>query len=473
MRIPPIIINTRRKSVPYAFAVAVLLLLATSCGVAERIQQFRQEQRVPRDLEKVWEVYQTVRSDFGGTEQIEVERLTEGAIQGMFEKLGKNQSTMLPAGSYDPNANDLSGIWQAWSIISESLESMDSDITADDLEEAAVHGLLRGLGNPYTKYLDSNRYELEHQDLYSQYEGIGAAVDIADGQLTLTQVFTDSPSDHAGLEIGDVILEANGISLSGLTAAQSVLHIRGPENTPVELLVKRPENPHQQVVTVIRAFVEQPSVDWSEVVIGQDTIVYIKISEFLDNTGEKLESVLHETLAEGYKGIILDLRGNPGGLLNSTVEVASHFLEQGLVMYHIDTHGNKIEFPIVSGGLALQLPLVVLANEFSASGSEVLVGAIQDYDRATVIGRQTFGKGSVNELRKLSDGSGLYLTAALWYTPSGRPIEGVGLKPDVEVFNERLIIRTGANFKFQIVDRQLQVALDHLRNELSVSNSSS
>ena len=173
----------------------------------------------------------------------------------MFEKLGKNQSAVLPAGSYDPSAHDLSGIWQAWSVISESLESLDSDITAHDLEEAAVHGLLRGLGNPYTKYVDSNRYELEHQDLYSQYEGIGAAVDIADGQLTVTQVFADSPSDRAGLEISDVILQANGISLSGLTAAQAVLHIRGPENTPVKLLVERPGNPHQKVVSIILSLI--------------------------------------------------------------------------------------------------------------------------------------------------------------------------------------------------------------------------
>ena len=350
---------------------------------------------------------------------------------------------------------------------------MNTDITADDLEEAAVHGLLEGLGNPYTKYLDANRYELAHQDLYSQYEGIGAAVDIVDGQLTLTKIFADSPSDHAGLRIGDVILGANGTSLSGLTAAQAVMHIRGPENTPVKLLVERPGNLYQLAITVIRDFVEQPSVDWSEITIGHDTIVYIKISEFLDNTAEKLETVLHETLSEGHKGIILDVRGNPGGLLNSTVEVASQFLEEGLVMYHIDAHGKKMEFPIVSGGLALQLPLVVLANEFSASGSEVLVGAIQDHDRATVIGRQTFGKGSVNELRKLSDGSGLYLTAALWYTPSGRPIEGLGLMPDVEVLNERLIIGTGANFKFHTVDHQLEVALDLLQDELFMDNSSS
>ncbi|MSQ21907.1 MAG: hypothetical protein EXR53_01180, partial [Dehalococcoidia bacterium] len=186
---------------------------------------------------------------------------------------------------------------------------------------------------------------------------------------------------------------------------------------------------------------------------------YLRITDFLDDTDEDVENALKEIVAQKADGLILDLRRNPGGLLNTTVSVASQFVEDGLVLYQVDGRGKRTDMPVQKGGVATKIPMVVLADQASASASEILGGTLQDHHRAVLIGAKTYGKGSVNEFRRLKDGSGVYMTSALWYSPDGRLIEGEGLTPDIEVPMD-LRIPLGSSF-----DWQLYSAIQYLKKK--------
>ena len=231
----------------------------------------------------------------------------------------------------------------------------------------------------------------------------------------------EAPAEIAGLVAGDVILEVDGTPITGLTLPEATLRIRGPQGTPVDLLVLHPGQETPEIITIVRDKVERMSVRWQPLT---DDVAYMWISQFVDHTDEEVEEALRDIVSEGFDGLILDVRYNLGGLLDTTVSVASQFLKDGLVLYVVDGHGIRTDMAVRGGGVATEIPMVVLTNGSSASSSEVLVGALQDHQRATIIGTTTFGKGSVNRLRKLNDGSGLYLTSALWYTPEGRTDRG-------------------------------------------------
>ncbi|MBI4203207.1 MAG: S41 family peptidase [Chloroflexi bacterium] len=460
--------NTRPllKGIPWFLALVLFASIASSCALVEQVQELRAQRQVPKELSTLWEVYQTVKAKYAGKEELHNDQMAVGAVQGMLGTLGPAADiSFLSESDYDSEAPDLGGVWQAWRIISGHLKETGAAVTPQQLQEGAIRGMLRAIGNPYTAYLNPSSFILEEQNLHSTFEGIGAWVDLVDGKLTIVALIPDSPAEEAGIMEGDVLLQSDSTPLEGLTRTEAVLLIRGPRGTPVDLLVQRSGVAEPLLITVIRDTVEQPSVLWQPVTTD---IVYLQITDFLDNTGERLKEALLEVQEQGYKGLVLDLRGNPGGLLSSTVTVASQFLEDGLVLYHIDAKDKRKEFAVQRGGVALDLSLVVLANGSSASGSEVLVGALQDHERAIFVGTRTFGKGSVNELRRLADGSGLYITSALWYTPSGRLIEGVGLEPDVEVLNERVLIRNQrGQLAERILDRQLEYAVAMLEAEFA------
>ena len=205
-----------------------------------------------------------------------------------------------------------------------------------------------------------------------------------------------------------------------------VLSIRGPKETSVRLLILHQDETEPEEIEIVRAEIEVSSVH-SEM---REDIAYIRLTDFTERTNDELSSVLEEITREEATGIILDLRMNPGGLLVAVVDVASRFLEEGVVVYVVDNQGERRDSLVRSAGEITDLPMVVLVDSFSASGSEVLAGALQDHARATIAGTITYGKGSVNVLRQLQDGSGLYITTARWYTPNGRLIEGEGIEPD-------------------------------------------
>ncbi len=329
-------------------------------------------------------------------------------------------------GTRTPSNQGLDIVEQVWNIIFHDYVDQDR-LDASTLSQAAIKGMVEALDDPYTSYLDAETYQLGLSNLEGKFEGIGAYVGVKDEQLMIIAPIADSPAAKAGIRAGDIILEINDRSTSGMSVAEAVLYIRGTKGTSVRLLILHQGETEPEEIEVVRDEIELPSVRFEM----KGDIAYINISYFSERTNEELSSVLQSITQEAATGIILDLRSNPGGLLQTVVEVASRFLKEGVVVNVVDNQGKHTATMVKPKGVATDLPLIVLVDSYSASGSEVLAGALQDYARATIAGTRTYGKGSINILHQLKDGSGLYITTARWLTPNGRRIEGKGIEPDL------------------------------------------
>ena len=348
----------------------------------------------------------------------------------------------IPAGPSD----GLETVKQVWNIIFDDYVDRDQ-LDPDTLSEGAIKGMLEALDDPYTSYLDAETHQLGLSGLEGELEGIGAQVAIRDEQLTIIAPIANSPAAAAGIRAGDVVLEVDGQSTAEMSLAEAVLNIRGPKGTSVSLLILHQDESEPKEIEIVRAKIELPSVHFEM----REDIAYINITHFSGRTSEELATALESMAREEVRGIILDLRSNPGGILEIVVDVTSYFLPEGVVVSVVDNRKEHATLEVNPKEMITDLPMVVLVDSFSASGSEVLAGALQDYGRATIAGSQTFGKGSVNVLQKLKDGSGLYITTARWLTPNGRLIEGEGIKPDIELELEG--------------EEAIQWAMDYLKNQ--------
>jgi carboxyl-terminal processing protease len=316
-------------------------------------------------------------------------------------------------------------IEEGWNLIFQDYVARES-LNATTLSQGALKGMVEALDDPYSAYLDAPTYQKSRSDMAGKYEGIGAYVGVKDGQIMIIAPIPDSPAAKAGIKAGDIILEIDGSSISEMSLEEAVLRIRGPEGTSVRLLILHQGETEPEEIEIVRSEIPVSSV-YLEM---REDIAYIYITNFSERTNEELSTALENVAKEAATGIILDLRSNPGGLLDAVIDVASRFLKEGVVLYVVDNQGNKSSFSARPGGVTTELPLVVLTDNYTASASEVLAGALQDHTRAIIAGTRTYGKGSVNTLYKLQDGSGLYLTTARWLTPDGRLIEGKGIEPD-------------------------------------------
>jgi carboxyl-terminal processing protease len=331
-------------------------------------------------------------------------------------------------GSRTSPEQGLDVITQAWNVIFQDYVDKER-LDADTLAQGAIKGMVEALDDPYTAYLDAEAYELSLRGIEGKIEGIGAHVAVKDEQIIIIAPIADSPADKAGIKPGDIILEIDGRSTSGMSLVEAVLSIQGPKGTAVTLLILHQGETEPKVIEIVRAEIELPSVHFEM----REDMAYINITQFSERTAEELSPVLETIAQQRVSGIILDLRSNPGGLLETVIDVAGFFLKEGVVVEVVDNEGNRTVSSVKPSPITTDLPLVVLVDGYSASGSEVLVGALQDHGRATIAGTKTYGKGSVDILRQLKDGSGIYLTTARWLTPNGHLIEGKGLAPDFEL----------------------------------------
>ncbi len=351
--------------------------------------------------------------------------------------------------------SDLDLVEEAWQVIMENYVDSD-EIDQETLSHGAIRGMVEALDDPFSAFIEPESYELSQDRLENTFGGIGAEVTLVEGQVTVVAPIKGAPAEKAGIRAKDKILKVDGNSTEGMSLDQAVSRIRGESGTQVVLTVLHEGEDEPIEITITRDVIKLESVRFE---VLSDNITHIAITQFTSRTGSELKSTLEEVVANSTSGIILDLRYNPGGVLSSAVTVASQFLDEGIVIYAIDNEDKKDVWDVEGGGLATELPLVILVNGASASASEVVSGALQDHLRGYIIGTTTYGKGSVNIYRKLSDGSALYITIEHWFTPNGRQIQGEGIVPDeiAEVTMEDIE---------QGVDPQLNRAIEFLKSGL-------
>lgn len=330
----------------------------------------------------------------------------------------------------DFNEEDLELLWEVWSHVE---AEFDGELPEDKaLTYAAIRGMLDTLDDDFTRFAPPDVAERMREDLQGSFEGIGAFVRENDEGLTeIVRPMDGQPADLAGLRAGDVVIGVDGESVVGMSLEEVIALIRGPEGSEVRLEIRREGREEPFEVTVTRERIDIPVIE-SEML--EDQIAYVRLTSFNRNAEEQLREVLAQLLAENPRGLILDLRDNPGGFLDQSIAVADIFLEEGVVLFERSSTLDIDEaYQSGSGDQAEEIPLAVLINAGSASASEIVAGAIQDRSRGVLIGETTFGKGSVQQSHTLSDGSELRVTIARWYTPDDESIDGQGIVPDIEV----------------------------------------
>ena len=320
---------------------------------------------------------------------------------------------------------------EIWDIVEDEYVDPD-ELETTQLYRGAAAGLVAAVGDPHTVYVEPVTATVLEEDLQGTFEGIGATVKLEDGLVIIGRPLPNSPAEAAGLQPGDVILEVDGASLEGLGLYDAVGLIRGPKGTVVRLLVQREGVEEPFIVPVTRDRVESPVIA-SEMLEGG--IAYLQLADFNAQVPRLLRDELRELVRQNPRGIILDLRGNPGGYLHVGVQVASEFLAYNSVVLHEIRRdaAEPVDHLASRGGLATDLPLVVLVNGGSASASEIVAGAIRDNQRGVLIGTPTYGKGSVQSTHTLPDGSGLRVTISRWQLPGGDQLDGTGIEPDIMV----------------------------------------
>ena len=305
------------------------------------------------------------------------------------------------------------------------------------IEEAALRGAPAPIGDQYTEYLPPDDAQSANDQLQGEYGGIGVYIQIVDGAVTVEAPMQGSPAEAAGLQPGDVLLAADGHPLNGLTPDEAGAVVRGPVGTSVRLTVQRPGTDAPFDVDVERQKIEVPLVSYG--LDPQTRVAVVRITDFGGRTTAELDAALERAQTDGAVGIVLDLRDNGGGYVSSAQQVIGRFVpaDRGPALYEDDdpSEGNDLEeLEIVGGGPELfDLPLVVLVNGGTASASEIVTGALRDYGRATIVGEPTFGKGVVQRVHDFPDGSSLRITFAIWLTPNGQPLEGVGIEPQIPI----------------------------------------
>jgi carboxyl-terminal processing protease len=319
--------------------------------------------------------------------------------------------------------------WESWRLIDDHFYGDSSNIAARTY--GAIKGSLSALDDPYTIFVEPQRRDREQEELRGSFGGIGAWIERkADGRIILTPM-DDRPAAKAGILTGDQLIAVNDAPLYPEMPFNDILAmVRGEVGEIVRLTIRREGHPDPLVFEVRRGEIVTPSVSSQ---LKPPDVGYIRISIFNERTNDELEVAIRNLGRVGATKYVIDLRSNGGGLLTPAIEVASQFLEDGVVMYERRNSGEEKPYPVKKRGVAREEPVVILVNGGTASASEIVAGAIQDHERGILIGTETFGKASVQLLFDLSDGSSLHVTSARWLRPSRQEIDGVGLKPDLQV----------------------------------------
>lgn len=358
---------------------------------------------------------------------------------------------------------DFGLFWETWNKLDKKFIGQEQ-IDHQQMFYGAVKGMVASLDDPYTFFLTPEENNQSKDDLGGRFEGIGAQLGLEENRIVIVAPLKNSPAEQAGVQAGDVIVSVDGESTDGWTLNDAVSTIRGEQGTTVSLGLER--DGEELTIDVVRDTIQVDSVELEFETTAQGQVAHLRLNQFGDSTNTEWADAVDEVRA-AYEdgtidGLIVDVRGNPGGYLDGAVYIVSEFLEQdNLVVLQKSTIEEDREYKVKRQGELLDIPLVVLINGGSASASEILAGALRDYDRATLVGTNTFGKGSVQEALDLSSGAGLHVTVAKWILPNGEWINGTGIAPQIEVENE---IDDG-NTVTRETDAQLDRAIEAIYDE--------
>jgi carboxyl-terminal processing protease len=343
--------------------------------------------------------------------------------------------------------------WEAWNLVHQNY--VDQPVDDTKMLQGAIRGMLDSLGDPHSGYWTPQETNDAALSMQGEYDGIGAYVDTRGEYLTITKPMPGYPAEQAGLEVGDQIIAVDGEDMTGIDLdLVRMTKVMGPAGTEVRLTIRREGVDQPLDFTLKRAHIVIPSVTSKML---DNNIAYIQITQFGDNTASDFHTQLGQLMAQNPSGMILDLRDNGGGYLDTGISVASEFIDQGLIVTEQYGDGTKITHEAKPDGLATTIHLVVLVNGYSASASEIVAGAIQDTGRGKLVGVLTYGKGSVQNWIPLSDGGTARITIAKWLTPNGRAIGHIGLTPDTVVELTPEDVKAG-------LDPQLDAAIQVLLN---------
>jgi carboxyl-terminal processing protease len=350
--------------------------------------------------------------------------------------------------------------WETWEIIHQRF--VDQPLDDEALMRGAIQGMLDALGDEHTSYMDPDQFQQANIPLEGEYEGIGAWVDPDSEFLTIVSPMPGSPAEEVGLQPGDQIIAVDGEDMAGIDGNLVIRRVLGPAGTDVTLTIHREGTPEPFDVVITRARITIPSVDSRML---DNNIAYIQLITFGDTTTTDLHDALEELLDLNPQGLILDLRNNGGGYLETAIEVASEFIDDGVIMYEQFGDGRLETFNATGRGIATEIPLVVLVNGGSASASEIVAGAIQDLGRGKLVGTITYGKGSVQQWIPLSTEDGaVRVTVARWLTPNKRQISEIGLTPD-EIVELPEVDPNATEDTGELEDTQLNKAIEILSGQ--------
>ena len=429
--------------------LAAILLVAVACI---------QPSKDADELSLMWEGWDHIKSSYVDSESLDLEEVNRSIVSAMLEVVEEPSYpflTELKEVKRVPSRvpGELSDVWRAWKLLRERWPEVDPKLLSD----AALQGMMNSLGDPSAEHLAPEAYSRAQESLTGSYEGIGAYVGTAEDNVVILGVMEASPAERAGLQAGDIVQQVNGESLEGLTLQESVDKVRGPQGSKVSLVVERVEEGTIDL-QIVRGAIDIPTVD---VQLFPGAIGYILISRFSQNTGDEFLDALETLQKAEALALILDLRSNPGGSIEAARIVSSQFLDGGLFMYEENREGERKDWLVEEGGIAVEkdFPIAVLVNQATASAAEAVAAALQDRERASVVGVRTVGKGSANQFMKLSNGAALYVPVSHWFTPTGRAIQGQGIEPDIPVALSQADVFSGQ-------DTQLRSAYDYLDEQL-------
>jgi len=355
--------------------------------------------------------------------------------QGLTINIGGPQKVTIDRTTPADKDLDFSLFWTAWDrLFANYLDK--TAISSQEMIYGAIKGMVSSLGDPYTVFLPPQENKEAKEDLDGAFEGVGIQLGYIDEQLAVIAPLSGMPAEKVGVKAGDLILKVDEKETLEMTLPEAVTLIRGPKGTTVKLTLLHQGETEPYVAEIVRSTIIVPSV---EVVFLEENIAHLKLTRFGERTSDQWAMAVNQILTHQptVKGVILDLRNNPGGYLSGSVFIASEFLSSGVVVKQENAAGNQENYSVDRQGILLHQPLVVLVNQGSASASEIVAGALQEYKRARIVGEETFGKGTIQEAEDLPGGAGLHITTARWLLPSGKSIDKDGIIPDNQITNDQ------------------------------------